>query len=199
MAHDRQNRNHPQSSTRGNMRMPGRLSAHGWLDRALRVDQAGEHGATRIYAGQSAVLDGHARTAAAAAEVRHMGEQERRHLARFDELLNAHRVRPTLLSPLWHVAGFALGAGTALLGQHAAMACTVAVEEAITEHYAEQRTHLGTDQPDVAAAIVEFAEEEEQHLHTALRLEAEQTPLYGLLSGAIKFGCKMAIRLSERI
>jgi ubiquinone biosynthesis monooxygenase Coq7 len=179
--------------------MPGRHSAHDWLGRALRVDQAGEYGATRIYEGQRAVFEAQSGTAATAAAIRRMAAQEQRHLARFDALLNARRVRPTLLGPLWHVAGFALGAGTALLGERAAMACTAAVEDAITEHYAAQQDRLGGDEPEVAAAIAESASEEEEHRLEAIARGAETAPFYRLLAGAIKTGCKVAIRLSERL
>lgn len=179
--------------------MPGRLRAHGLIDRILRVDQAGEYGATRIYEGQLAVLGDRTRTRATAAEIRHMARQEQRHLTRFNALLNANRVRPTLLSPLWHVAGYALGVGTALLGREAAMACTAAVEDAITEHYERQAAGLGEDVPDIRAAIVESADDEEEHLRTAYRSGAESAPFQGLLTAFIKAGCKAAIRLSERI
>ena len=67
-----------------------------------------------------------------------MQAQEQVHLDTFSELIGDRRVRPTALLPLWHVAGFALGAATAALGERAAMACTVAVEEAIDEHYQGQ-------------------------------------------------------------
>lgn len=202
MAHDRQvdaSQQHARPSTRGDARMPGRRSAHDWLGRALRVDQAGEYGATRIYQGQRAVFEARPGTADTAAAIRRMAEQEQRHLVRFDALLNARRVRPTLLAPLWHVAGFALGAGTALLGERAAMACTAAVEDAITEHYAAQEEHLGDDEPEVAAAIAESAADEEEHRLEAIARGAEAAPFYGLLGGAIKAGCKIAIRLSERL
>lgn len=165
----------------------------------MRVDQAGEYGATRIYRGQRAVFEAQPATAATAAAIRRMATQEERHLARFDALLNARRVRPTLLAPLWHVAGFALGAGTALLGERAAMACTAAVEDAITEHYAAQEARLGADEPEVAAAIAESAADEEEHRLEAIARGAETAPFYGLLAGAIKTGCKIAIRLSERL
>lgn len=187
------------ASARDEPRMPGRLPAHGLIDRILRVDQAGEYGATRIYEGQLAVLGNRSRTRSTAAEIRHMAEQEKRHLARFNALLNAHQVRPTLLSPLWHAAGYALGVGTALLGREAAMACTAAVEDAITEHYERQAASLGEDVPDIHTAIVESAGDEEEHLQTAYRSGAEAAPLQGLMTGLIKAGCKLAIRLSERI
>jgi len=104
----------------------------------IRVDHAGEYGAMRIYEGQLAVLEARARDKNAVTAIRRMAEQESRHLERFSELVNARKVRPTALSPLWHMAGFALGAGTAMLGARAAMACTAAVEEVIDDHYARQ-------------------------------------------------------------
>jgi len=161
------------------------------LARIIRVDQAGEYGAVRIYQGQRAVLR---RNAA----LKHMEEQEREHLARFNKLAAQHRVRPTLLQPLWHLAGFALGAGTALLGEKAAMACTVAVEDVIEEHYARQEAVLD-DQPELKATVQQFRAEEIEHKNAAIEQGAEQAAAYPVLYTAISAGTKLAIWLSERI
>ncbi len=165
-------------------------------ERMIRVNHAGEYGATRIYAGQLAVMG---TRAALAGEVRHMAEQEEQHLARFDALIAARGVRPTALQPFWHVAGFALGAATALIGPKAAMACTAAVEEEIDRHYTEQLDELGEDDPELSATIEAFRADEREHRATALAAGAEQAPAYPLLSGAIRLGCRVAIRLAERI
>lgn len=165
------------------------------VERVIRVDHAGEYGAQRIYAGQLAVLG---RTKHAPV-LRHMKAQEEEHLATFSRLMGQRRVRPTALLPFWHVAGFALGAGTALLGSRAAMACTVAVEEAIDEHYQAQERALGEDEAPLKADIARFRAEELEHRDIGLANEAEQAPAYRLLSAAIKAGCKAAIRISERI
>lgn len=164
--------------------------------RIIRVDQAGEYGAKRIYAGQLAVLGDRA---AIAGEVRHMAEQEEEHLARFNELIAERGVRPSALQPFWHVAGFALGAATALIGPKAAMACTAAVEEEIDRHYTQQLDELGEDDPELSGLIARFRDDEREHRDTALAAGAEQAPAYPLLSGAIRLGCRMAIRLAERI
>ncbi|MEO8724137.1 MAG: demethoxyubiquinone hydroxylase family protein [Sphingobium sp.] len=173
---------------------PGRKS----VDRAamLRVDQAGEYGATRIYAGQLAVMGNRhpmARSIAA------MAGQEERHRVHFDAMMRARGVRPTLLQPLWHVAGFALGAVTAAIGPEAAMACTAAIETEIDRHYSEQLDTLGTSDPELSDAIAEFQAEEVEHLETAMAHGAEKAPAYMLLSGAIRLGCRAAIALSKRI
>jgi len=164
--------------------------------RMLRVDQAGEYGATRIYAGQLAVMGDRAPHAA---EIAAMAEQEAGHRARFDALIAARGVRPTALQPLWSVAGYALGAATALIGPEAAMACTAAVEEEIDRHYTRQLDALGDDEPELAALIAEFREDERAHKAAALAAGAERAPAYPLLSGAIRLGCRAAIRLSERL
>jgi ubiquinone biosynthesis monooxygenase Coq7 len=164
--------------------------------RMLRVDQAGEYGATRIYAGQLAVMGDRAPHAG---EIAHMAEQEAVHRAKFDALIARRGVRPTALQPVWNVAGFALGAATALIGPKAAMACTAAIETEIDRHYTEQLEELGDDDPELAAMISEFRDDERAHKEAALAAGAEQAPAYPLLSGAIRFGCRLAIRLSERI
>ncbi|MCR6631545.1 MAG: demethoxyubiquinone hydroxylase family protein [Magnetospirillum sp.] len=177
------------------MSVPGKPSKDEMIARILRVDQAGELGAVRIYQGQRAVL-GQGRHGPLLAK---MAAQEQHHLDTFNRLISERRVRPTALSPLWHVAGFVLGAGTALLGERAAMACTVAVEEAIDEHYAGQAAQLGEDEADLKATIEIFRTEELEHRDIGLANEAEKAPAYPLLSGAIKTGCKLAIWLSERV
>lgn len=162
----------------------------------LRVDQAGEYGAARIYAGQLAVLGNRHPFAS---EISHMAEQEARHLKAFNRLMTERRVRPTLLQPVWHAAGFALGAATALMGPRAAMACTVAVETEIDRHYGEQRTALGSDDPELAAHIEEFQAEELEHRDTALEHRAEEAPGYPFLAAAIRAACRFAIGVSKRI
>ncbi len=158
-------------------------------DRAsmLRVDQAGEYGATRIYAGQLAVLR---RNCPEAKLVARMAAQEQRHLARFDALMAERRVRPTALQPLWNVAGFALGAATALMSEQAALACTDAVETEIDKHYAQQLSELGDDDPELAADIVEFRAEELEHRDTARAAGAQKAIGYPLLTAAIRAGCR---------
>lgn len=165
------------------------------VEKIIRVDHAGEYGATRIYAGQLAVLG----RGPHAATLRHMLAQEEAHLATFSRLVAERRVRPTVLMPLWHLAGFALGAATAAMGPRAAMACTVAVEEAIDEHYAAQEAVLGDDEAALRETVQKFREEELEHRDIALAHEAEKAPGYRLLSALIKTGCKAAIAISEQI
>jgi len=179
----------------GMRRLPGDPAADEIVRRMIRVDHAGEYGAARIYAGQLAVLG----RSQAAPAIRRMAEQEERHLAAFDKLVVERRVRPTALSPLWHVAGWALGAATAVLGERAAMACTVAVETVIDEHYAGQIAQLGTSEPALAASLEEFRQNEIEHRDTALSQGAEEAPAYELLSAAIKAGSRLAIWLSTRV
>jgi len=162
----------------------------------LRVNQAGEYGATRIYAGQLAVLR---KGSPAAHAISGMARQEERHLERFNALMAARRVRPTLLQPLWDVAGFALGAATALMSEKAAMACTDAVETEIDRHYGEQLEALGEEDPVLAADIAEFRAEELEHQATARAHGATEAVAFPLLSAAIRAGCRVAIGLSKRI
>ena len=167
-------------------------------DRAsmLRVNQAGEYGATRIYAGQLAVLRPNCPEAKLIAR---MAAQEDRHLARFDRLMADRRVRPTVLQPLWNVAGFALGAATALMSEKAALACTDAVETVIDKHYGQQLDQIGDEDPELAADIAEFRAEELEHRDTARDAGAVNAVGYPLLTAAIRAGCRVAIGLSKRI
>jgi ubiquinone biosynthesis monooxygenase Coq7 len=186
--------------TTAETRNPGDLGPRQVVERAIRVDQAGELGAVRIYEGQLAALRWTGRAnSEAGRKIAAMARAEREHNKVFDRLMVARRVRPTLLSPLWHVAGFALGAATALMGDKAAMACTVAVEETIDGHYAEQAASLGDDEADLRGTIEKFRAEEIEHKETALAAGAEEAPAYEALSAAIKAGSRLAIWLSTRV
>ncbi len=162
----------------------------------IRVDQAGEFGATRIYAGQLAVLGNRADVGRPIAR---MAAQEERHRQMFDRLLAKRGVRPTLLAPIWDRAGFLLGAATALISPEAAMACTAAVETEIDKHYADQLEEIGSSDPELSAMITEFQAEEVEHHATAIAAGAERAPGYPLLSLAIRLGCRVAIGVSKRI
>ncbi|MCE2926694.1 MAG: demethoxyubiquinone hydroxylase family protein [Rickettsiales bacterium] len=178
------------------MTLPGDLSRDQKIQRMIRVNHAGEYGAQRIYAGQLAVLG----KSECAPTLRHMAEQEQEHLDTFSRMMQKRRVRPTLLSPLWHVGGYALGAATALMGEKAAMACTVAVESVIDEHYAEQERALADDDDhELKTAIQKFRADEKEHHDTALNLGAEAAPLYPILTSLIVYQTKFAIWLSTRI
>ncbi len=175
-------------------RLPGDFVPRSTSAAALRVDHAGEYGAQRIYAGQLAVL----KNDPCAEEIKHMAEQETVHLNAFNKLLPEYGVRPTALLPFWHMAGWVLGAGTALMGPRAAMACTVAVESVITEHYNDQLKG-GVVDPALHSTITQFRDEEMEHHDIGLANEAEQAPFYGVLTRVIRAGCRGAIWLSARI
>lgn len=162
----------------------------------VRVNQAGEFGAIRIYAGQLAVMGD--RTAISG-EIAAMAQQEAAHRERFDALLVKRGVRPTALQPLWSAAGFALGAATALIGPEAAMACTAAIETEIDRHYTAQLEQLGDEDPELSTMIREFRDDEREHRDTALASGAERAPAYPLLFNAIRMGCRVAIAVSKRI
>lgn len=179
-------------------RLSGRLAGDPLPDTAamIRVDHAGEYGATRIYAGQLAVMGNRSDVSG---EIARMAAQEDRHLKILSEMLLERGVRPTLLMPLWERAGFALGAASALMGPKAAMAVTAAVETEIDRHYQAQRDELaGTDLP-LESLIAEFQAEEVEHLESAIAHGAEQAPAYPLLSFVVRAGCRAAIRLSQKI
>ena len=178
-------------------RLPGDPSKAEMIKRMIRVDQAGEYGAVRIYEGQLSVLG----KSASAPALEHMAEQERRHLDAFNKLIPERRVRPTALLPLWHVAGFTLGAGTALLGEKAAHACTGAVEEVIDEHYTGQIARLDAEggEKKFRDRLEEFRLEEVEHKQTSLDLGAREAPGYEALTGLIRAGSRLAIWLSTRI
>ena len=185
----------PRPKITGEDRLPGDLTREQMIARILRVDHAGEYGAKRIYEGQLAVLG----QKAAGGAIKQMAAAEKRHLETFDRMLIERQVRPTALSPFWHVAGFALGATSAFMGERAAMACTVAVEEVIEEHYAKQAAQLGDDEADLRRTIEEFGAEEAENKETGLAHHATQAPAYEPMTALVKKGTRLAIWLSERI
>ncbi len=178
---------------------PGQGASAARLAEILRVDHAGELGAVHIYRGQRAVLAATPGQERIAGQLAEMEAQEAVHLARFDRLLTERQVRPTAMAPLWRLAGFALGAGTALLGEKAVHACTEAVETVIEEHYAGQIAELADRDPELAAELEAFRQEEVAHKDQAVEAGARDARGYDLLSAVIRTGCRAAIRISEKI
>ena len=166
------------------------------LEEIIRVDHAGEYGATRIYDGQIAVFGKNSKIGKT---IEHMADQEQEHIQKFEELIVKNRVRPTALIPVWNVAGYALGVSTALLGEKAAMACTVAVETVIGNHYGEQLSLLEDDQKELKKTIKKFKADELEHHDIGIAHDAEKTPGYKVLSKVIELGCKTAIEISKKI
>ena len=166
------------------------------LDEIIRVDHAGEFAATRIYDGQIAIFGKNSKIGKT---IKHMADQEQEHIDAFNKLIVENRVRPTALLPIWNLAGFCLGASTALMGKKAAMACTVAVEKVIGEHYQEQQNLLEEDHKDLKKVIAKFEKDELEHHDIGIAHDAEKTPGYNILSKFIEYGCKTAIVISKKI
>ncbi len=166
------------------------------LEEIIRVDHAGEYGATRIYDGQIAIFG---KDSKIGKTIQHMADQEQEHIEKFNELILEHRVRPTAFLPLWNVAGFGLGAVTAMMGEKAAMACTVAVEKVIGEHYREQQDLLEDDHKDLRTTIKKFEKDELEHHDIGIDHDAENAPGYNIMKTVIEFGCKTAIAISKKI
>lgn len=179
--------------------MPGRRAAQGAIAEMIRVDHAGEFGAVQIYRGQRAVFERAPSKAHAARLIAEMEAGEAEHLKTFDRLIAERGVRPTVMAPVWRVAGFGLGAVTALMGEKAAHACTEAVEEVIEQHYAGQSEQLDGVDRELKSVVDQFREDELAHKDTAVAQGARQAPGYAALSAVIKLGCRAAIRISEKI
>jgi len=178
---------------------PGRGAAAQRLAEILRVDHAGELAAVAIYRGQRAVLGEAPGQQRMVGQLAEMEAHEAEHLARFDRLLTERQVRPTAFAPLWRLAGFALGAGTALMGAKAAHACTEAVENVIEGHYAGQVAELADREPELSAQLAQFRQEELAHRDLAVEEGAHEAPAYALLSAVVRAGCRTAIKISEKL
>ena len=184
---------------RTNPPMPGESVAERRIQSMIRVDHAGEYGAVQIYRGQRAVFDRIEGRTHAARVIAEMEAGEAEHLKTFDRMIAERGVRPTIMAPVWRVAGFGLGAITALMGERAAHACTEAVEDVIEEHYGRQSQTLGRTDPELKEVIDRFREDEIGHKQTAIGQGAREAPGYPVLSALIKIGCRAAIRISEKI
>ena len=167
------------------------------LDKILRVDHAGEVGAAKIYEGQLKVLG----KTDVGPMIQHMKDQEKEHLDTFHDLLNEHEVRPTIMLPIWNLAGYGLGVISAAMGKKAAMACTIAVEEVIGTHYDRQVQDLSNrhEEPELVKTLARFRDEELEHRDIAVEHDGRQAPAYGLMKAIIQTGCKTAIKIAEKI
>lgn len=165
------------------------------IDSILRVDHAGETAAAKIYDGQLAVL----KNTPVGPTIQHMKDQEQEHLDTFNKLLYENDTRPTALLPLWNVMGFGLGVASAVMGEKAAMACTIAVEEVIGEHYAKQAETLNDDHKELKATLMKFRDDELDHLETGVEHDGENAPGYEIMKAIVQLGCRTAIKISEKI
>ena len=110
--------------TRTTPSMPGESAQSREIEEMIRVDHAGEYGAVQIYRGQLAVFERIGAKSHAARVIADMEAGEQEHLKVFDRMIAERGFRPTAMAPVWCVAGFGLGAMTALLGESTAHACT---------------------------------------------------------------------------
>lgn len=165
------------------------------IDSILRVDHAGETAAAKIYDGQLAVL----KNTPVGPTIQHMKDQEQEHLDTFNKLLYENDTRPTALLPLWNVMGFGLGVASAVMGEKAAMACTIAVEEVIGEHYANQAESLNDDHKELKSTLMKFRDDELDHLETGVEHDGENAPGYEIMKAIVQLGCRTAIKISEKI
>ena len=165
------------------------------IDSILRVDHAGETAAAKIYDGQLAVL----KNTPVGPTIQHMKDQEQEHLDTFNKLLYENDTRPTALLPLWNVMGFGLGVASAVMGKKAAMACTIAVEEVIGEHYAKQAEYINDEHKELKSTLMKFRDDELDHLETGVEHDGENAPGYEIMKAIVQLGCKTAIKISEKI
>lgn len=182
-----------------------------YLDRALRVNQAGELAATLIYTAQTPpVVRAHPHLRPL---MKHMYDQEVGHFSTFNKLIAKHRIRPTAMYPIWEIAATFLGWSTGIMGREAAMACTEAVEIEIGSHYNEQvrevlswvadadkrGEEIDDEIKDLLTILRKTRDEELEHLDHAVENDAKEAQPYELLVNIIRLGCKGAIKISEKI
>ncbi|KAF1354932.1 ubiquinone biosynthesis protein COQ7-domain-containing protein [Delphinella strobiligena] len=182
-----------------------------FLDSAIRVNQTGELAAVLIYTAQTpVVVKDHPNLRPL---MKHMYDQEAGHFKYFNHIIAKHRIRPTVMYPVWQVAATALGWATAVMGREAAMACTEAVETEIGDHYnaqvrellawmkdmEERGEEVGEEMTDLIKNIRRIRDEELEHLDHAVEHDAKEARPYELLTGVIRGGCRAAIWVSEKV
>lgn len=177
--------------------LPGDRPAHDIVRRMIRVNHAGEYGAVRIYAGQQRALAG----SSVSTELAHMAAQEQGHLDQFSTLLRDRHIPPTRFEPLWHILGYGLGYITGKMGSDVAMACTVAIEEVIDDHYASQEKILENikEEDNLKTLIQQCRADEREHKITGLNHGAANAPLFPIVTGVIRGFSRAAIWLSTRL
>ena len=168
------------------------------LEEIIRVDHAGEHGATSIYKGTLDILNlfGDEKTISI---IQEMAEGEKKHVKEFNRLIKDKSIRHTALLPIWKIAGYSLGALSAIHGKNAIMVCTEAVEEVIDKHYANQINQLESDEKKLKEKIKKFRLDELHHKDIAYKKGATKKGPYSILDKIIKTGSKIAINISEKI
>ena len=169
------------------------------LEEIIRVDHAGERGAIKIYEGQLLALKTFKQNPSLKKKIEEMKEHEREHFEYFDNEIKKRNIEPTKLLPLWDVMGVALGFGTAMLGERAAMLCTASVEEVIDGHYKDQTYKLGKDEIKLKEKIMKFRQDELDHKDIAYEEGASKKGFYSIMDKIIKTGSKIAIRISEKV
>ena len=169
------------------------------LEEIIRVDHAGERGAIKIYEGQLLALKTFKQNASLKKKIEEMKEHEREHYEYFDDQIKKRNIKPTKLLPLWDVMGVALGFGTAMIGEKAAMLCTASVEEVIDGHYKDQTYKLGKDETKLKEKIMKFRQDELEHKDIAYDNGATKKGLFGVLDKIIKTSSRIAITISEKI
>ena len=163
----------------------------------IRVDQAGEYGATRIYAGQLAVLGDRIPPARAIAR---MAQQEERHRAFFDAMIARRGVRPTAAPAVLERRRLRAGRGDR--GDRPRSGDGLHRRGRDRDRQALCRTsssELGDSDPELSAAIADFQAEELEHREHGAGGGRGAGAGYPVLSGAIRLGCRVAIATAKRI
>ena len=170
------------------------------LEEIIRVDHAGERGAIKIYEGQLLALNTFKQNNENLKKtIEKMKRQEKEHFEFFDKEIQKRKIKPTVFLPLWDLVGVALGFGTTMIDQKAAMLCTASVEEVIDEHYQNQINELDSDEKVLKEKIKKFRDDELHHRDIAYQQGASKKGLYAILDKIIKTGSKVAINISEKI
>ncbi len=169
------------------------------LEEIIRVDHAGERGATKIYEGQLLALKTIKQDETLKDKIEKMKEQEKEHLEYFEKEIQKRKIKPTSLLPLWDIMGVALGFSSALLGKKATLLCTASVEEVIDGHYQNQLKKLGSDEKDLKKKIEEFKRDEINHKNIAYEAGATNKGFYSIMDQVIRTGSRIAITISEKI
>ena len=165
------------------------------IDRALRVNHAGEYAACRICEGQ---IDGS--RSGDKEKFFDMLVQEREHLAFFNKELVARKIRPTVFISIWDKLSYALGYFSSRYSLKIGMLAVEAIENVIEQHYADQIPLLNKD-VELQKTIKKFQEDETSHKNHAKSHynHSHLNILESYFFKCVQSACKVAISISKRV
>jgi ubiquinone biosynthesis monooxygenase Coq7 len=140
--------------------------------RLMRVNHAGEIAAQGLYHGQALT----ARQENIKQQMQQCAEEEQAHLAWCEKRLTELDDHPSVLSPVWYLGSYALGAATGLLGDKWSLGFISETEKQVVQHLNEHLSRLPEQDHKSREVLLKMREEEVLHDKTAQAAGAYALP-----------------------